>query len=183
MVLNRELADQRFLEPGSGAYWQISGNGFEPFPSRSLWDRKLRVDQRHDDRRAAYLRQRRVRRQNPADRPRSQRSQQPAAAYRRARREAPGLAGPLEVPGGAEPRRARRADRDLAADPGAQLRAARPRADRDGRRCRPGTACGRCAKVRKEIARLRAGKSKRIEDRDARRGRADGRGIERAGRA
>ncbi|TGX52907.1 HAMP domain-containing histidine kinase [Sphingomonas gei] len=50
VVLNRELADQRFLEPGSGAYWQISGNGFEPFPSRSLWDRKLRVNQRHDDR-------------------------------------------------------------------------------------------------------------------------------------
>ncbi|AQR75863.1 HAMP domain-containing sensor histidine kinase [Sphingomonas sp. LM7] len=50
VVLNRELADQRFLEPGSGAYWQISGKGFEPFPSRSLWDRKLRVNQRHDDR-------------------------------------------------------------------------------------------------------------------------------------
>ncbi|MDV3457722.1 HAMP domain-containing sensor histidine kinase [Sphingomonas sp. HF-S4] len=50
VMLNRELADQRFLEPGSGAYWQISGKGFEPFPSRSLWDRKLRVNQRHDDR-------------------------------------------------------------------------------------------------------------------------------------
>jgi signal transduction histidine kinase len=50
VVLNRELADQRFLEPGSGAYWQISGNGFDPFPSRSLWDRRLRVNQRHDDR-------------------------------------------------------------------------------------------------------------------------------------
>ncbi len=50
VVLNRELADQRFLEPNSGAYWQISGQGFEPFPSRSLWDRKLRVDQVHNDR-------------------------------------------------------------------------------------------------------------------------------------
>lgn len=50
VVLNRELADQRFLEPGSGAYWQISGTGFEPFPSRSLWDRRLRANQRHDDR-------------------------------------------------------------------------------------------------------------------------------------
>jgi signal transduction histidine kinase len=50
VVLNRELADQRFLEPNSGAYWQISGKGFEPFPSRSLWDRKLKVDQVHDDR-------------------------------------------------------------------------------------------------------------------------------------
>ena len=50
VVLNRELADQRFLEPNSGAYWQISGEGFEPFPSRSLWDRRLRADQVHDDR-------------------------------------------------------------------------------------------------------------------------------------
>ncbi|MHA6718897.1 sensor histidine kinase [Sphingomonas sp. RS6] len=50
VVLNRELADQRFLEPNSGAYWQISGEGYEPFPSRSLWDRKLKVDKVHDDR-------------------------------------------------------------------------------------------------------------------------------------
>lgn len=50
VVLNRELADQRFLEPNSGAYWQISGQGFEPFPSRSLWDRRLKVDQVHGDR-------------------------------------------------------------------------------------------------------------------------------------
>jgi signal transduction histidine kinase len=49
VAMNRELADQRFLEPNSGAYWQISGKGHEPFPSRSLWDRKLRVDQVHDD--------------------------------------------------------------------------------------------------------------------------------------
>ncbi|SFK35546.1 Signal transduction histidine kinase [Sphingomonas sp. NFR04] len=50
VVLNRELADQRFLEPNSGAYWQISGQGFEPFYSRSLWDRRLKVDQVHNDR-------------------------------------------------------------------------------------------------------------------------------------
>ncbi len=50
VVLNRELADQRFLEPNSGAYWQISGKGFEPFPSRSLWDRRLKVEQAHRDR-------------------------------------------------------------------------------------------------------------------------------------
>jgi signal transduction histidine kinase len=50
VVLNRELADQRFLEPNSGAYWQISGQGFEPFYSRSLWDRRLKVDQIHNDR-------------------------------------------------------------------------------------------------------------------------------------
>ncbi len=41
--LNRPLGDQRFLEPYSGSYWQISGAGFEPFRSRSLWDRALRV--------------------------------------------------------------------------------------------------------------------------------------------
>lgn len=50
VVNNRELADQRFLEPGSGAYWQISGKGFEPYKSRSLWDRTLRANQRHNDR-------------------------------------------------------------------------------------------------------------------------------------
>lgn len=37
----RTLGDQRFLEPNSGLYWQISGEGFEPYPSRSLWDRTL----------------------------------------------------------------------------------------------------------------------------------------------
>lgn len=50
VALNRELADQRFLEPNSGAYWQISAPGFEPFPSRSLWDRRLRVGAGHRDR-------------------------------------------------------------------------------------------------------------------------------------
>ena len=39
---NRPLGDQRFLEPNSGFYWQISGKGHEPFPSRSLWDRTLK---------------------------------------------------------------------------------------------------------------------------------------------
>lgn len=49
VVFNRPLGDQRFLEPNSGLYWQISGGSFEPFPSRSLWDRRLRVDQAHND--------------------------------------------------------------------------------------------------------------------------------------
>ncbi|MDF7777915.1 HAMP domain-containing sensor histidine kinase [Sphingomonas sp. AOB5] len=49
VVLSRELADQRFLEPNSGAYWQISGTGFETFPSRSLWDRRLKVQPAHQD--------------------------------------------------------------------------------------------------------------------------------------
>ena len=37
----RTLGDQRFLEPNSGLYWQISGTGYDPYPSRSLWDRTL----------------------------------------------------------------------------------------------------------------------------------------------
>ena len=45
----RAPADQRFLETYSGAYFQISGQGQEPFPSRSLWDRRLKVDTNHFD--------------------------------------------------------------------------------------------------------------------------------------
>lgn len=47
--LNRPLGDQRFLEPNSGFYWQISGQGFSPFRSRSLWDRALNVSEGHSD--------------------------------------------------------------------------------------------------------------------------------------
>jgi len=47
--LNRPLGDQRFLEPNSGFYWQISGQGFSPFRSRSLWDRALNVSGGHSD--------------------------------------------------------------------------------------------------------------------------------------
>jgi signal transduction histidine kinase len=43
VLFTRALADQRFLEPYSGLYYQISGTGSEPFPSRSLWDRRLEV--------------------------------------------------------------------------------------------------------------------------------------------
>jgi signal transduction histidine kinase len=50
VFFNRELADQRFLEYNSGAYWQVSGKGFEPFPSRSLWNSRLKADQNHEDR-------------------------------------------------------------------------------------------------------------------------------------
>ncbi|WP_294339520.1 HAMP domain-containing sensor histidine kinase [uncultured Sphingomonas sp.] len=49
LVFNRQLADQRFLEPNSGLYWQISGGDFAPFPSRSLWDRRLATNQKHND--------------------------------------------------------------------------------------------------------------------------------------
>lgn len=43
------LGDQRFLEPYSGVYWQISGGGQEPYRSRSLWERTLEVAPTDDD--------------------------------------------------------------------------------------------------------------------------------------
>lgn len=46
---NRAPADQRFLEPYSGLYWQVSGKGREDFASYSLWDRRLRPSGNHTD--------------------------------------------------------------------------------------------------------------------------------------
>jgi signal transduction histidine kinase len=43
------LGDQRFLEPYSGLYWQISGGEQEPYRSRSLWERTLRAPSPHID--------------------------------------------------------------------------------------------------------------------------------------
>jgi signal transduction histidine kinase len=54
ILFNRQPADQRFLEPYSGLYFQISGEGFEPFPSRSLWDRHLEVGPPHSDNEVHY---------------------------------------------------------------------------------------------------------------------------------
>jgi signal transduction histidine kinase len=45
----RPPADQRFIEAYSGLYFQISGVGTDTFASRSLWDRRLRVDDSHND--------------------------------------------------------------------------------------------------------------------------------------
>lgn len=50
VIFNREPADQRFLEPYSGLYWQVSGKGRDDFASRSLWDRRLRYGPDHTDR-------------------------------------------------------------------------------------------------------------------------------------
>jgi len=47
VFFNRPLGDQRFLEPNSGLYWQITGKGHEDFPSRSLWDRSLKLQGKH----------------------------------------------------------------------------------------------------------------------------------------
>ncbi|MEO5586484.1 MAG: ATP-binding protein [Novosphingobium sp.] len=49
VFFNRPLGDQRFLEPNSGLYWQISGKGHEDYPSRSLWDRSLKLTADHID--------------------------------------------------------------------------------------------------------------------------------------
>lgn len=49
VYFNRPLGDQRFLEPNSGLYWQISGEGHDDFPSRSLWDRTLKPVGDHVD--------------------------------------------------------------------------------------------------------------------------------------
>lgn len=49
VLFNRMLGDQRFMEPNSGLYWQISGKGHEDYPSRSLWDRSLKVSPNHFD--------------------------------------------------------------------------------------------------------------------------------------
>src|SRR5690349_3674164 len=46
---NRPLADQRFVEPYSGFYYQVSGVGADTLASRSLWDRRLRVVGMHTD--------------------------------------------------------------------------------------------------------------------------------------
>jgi signal transduction histidine kinase len=43
VLFNRQPADQRFIEAYSGVYFQISGEGADTFPSRSLWDRRLQV--------------------------------------------------------------------------------------------------------------------------------------------
>jgi len=43
VLFNRPLADQRFFEPASGVYFQISGAGQPDYRSRSLWDRALQV--------------------------------------------------------------------------------------------------------------------------------------------
>ncbi len=47
--MNRPLGDQRFLEPNSGLYWQITGKNVTPFSSRSLWDRGLNPPVGHKD--------------------------------------------------------------------------------------------------------------------------------------
>ncbi len=62
--MNRPLGDQRFMEPNSGLYWQITGKGAIPFPSRSLWDRELKTQAIPNDR-AVHFRNSREFRDEP----------------------------------------------------------------------------------------------------------------------
>ena len=43
VILANPLSDQRYQQPQSGYYWQISAAGHQDLPSRSLWDRTLEV--------------------------------------------------------------------------------------------------------------------------------------------
>nr|WP_176501814.1 ATP-binding protein [Sphingomonas sp. HMP9] len=55
VIFTREaVADQRFLEPYSGLYYQVSAKGQDDLLSRSLWDRKLAFGGPHDDRTAHF---------------------------------------------------------------------------------------------------------------------------------
>jgi signal transduction histidine kinase len=49
VMLSRKPADQRYLEPYSGWYWQISSPDRVFVRSRSLWDQQLDVDFNHSD--------------------------------------------------------------------------------------------------------------------------------------
>jgi signal transduction histidine kinase len=55
VFFNRPLGDQRFLEPNSGRYWQISGKGHEDFLSRSLWEDRIEVRGGHFDANPHYF--------------------------------------------------------------------------------------------------------------------------------
>ena len=97
---NRPPADQRFVEPYSGLYFQISGAGADTFPSRSLWDRRLRVVDTHADVKPHLY---------DSDEFSTARSPR-AAAHRRARRDPARIEGPLAIPGRAIARDHRRPD-------------------------------------------------------------------------
>ncbi len=59
VLLENAFADQRFLEPYSGYYWQVTGKGYPAFTSQSLWlDLRLKADHRHSDPRDTSLRAR-----------------------------------------------------------------------------------------------------------------------------
>lgn len=54
VALAQQLSEQRFFEPYSGLYWQISGTGSEAETSRSLWDRTLDTGKTHSDERIHF---------------------------------------------------------------------------------------------------------------------------------
>lgn len=49
VYFNRGIGEPRFMEPNSGLYFLITGKGGEDYPSRSLWDRQLKLRQDYQD--------------------------------------------------------------------------------------------------------------------------------------
>ncbi len=104
---NRPPADQRFVEPYSGLYFQISGAGADTFPSRSLWDRRLRDVTAHRDVKPHLYDSNEF---STAD-------HNEPLAHRRTRRAAPRIERLVALPGRAIARDARPANPPLPFDP------------------------------------------------------------------
>ena len=122
---NRPPADQRFVKPYSGLYFQISGRAGKHagrarslcYPSRSLWDRRLRVSTDHFDVKPHLY---------DSDEFSTAGHDEPLRD-RRARRHPSGIVGPLALPGRPIARGDRRADPAVALDPVLELHRARRR--------------------------------------------------------
>ncbi len=132
---NRAPADQRFVEPYSGLYFQISGTGAETFPSRSLWDRRLRVADTHADVKPHLY---------DSDEFSTTDHAEPMRVVG-ARRDPAWIDGALALPGRAIARNDRRPDPQSSVDFDLELLGAWRRACSSWLRCRPSMACGRSA--------------------------------------
>lgn len=54
IYFTRPIGDPRFLQPKSGRYWQVSGDGHGDFASRSLFDRRLQWSGRKADKKSYF---------------------------------------------------------------------------------------------------------------------------------
>ena len=151
---NRPPADQRFVEPYSGLYFQISGVGRRHLPVALAVGSAAARRRQPRRREAAPLRQRRILDPGPCR----------AAAHRRARRDPARLEDPLALPGRAVARDDRRPDPPPALDPVLELPRARRRACSSSPRCRPSTASGRCGGCATRSPSIRSGDKTRIGD-------------------
>ena len=133
---NRPPADQRFVEPYSGLYFQISGSrrATPSLRARSVGPAAARLDPTHADIKPHLYDSDEFSRAGHAEPLRD----------RRARRHSSGVEGSLAVPGRAIARDDQRPDPQAALRPcsGASLRLASDCSC--WRRCRPSMACGRC---------------------------------------